>query len=311
MDVAIHVEEELTAKVLGNRVLRESKGRPKKKFSFGDDDKHYGDNHQEPDVSKEVYDELVRAHFQQLKIDRDNREEIERNTVKQNESDEWYEHRRKLLTASKFGIICKARDTTPCKVNVMSILYPVPLDLPQLHYGHKMEKIAIPLVEKKMNIKIEPAGLLIDFEKPYLAASLDGKISEDGIIEIKSPYVARDLTPLQAIKEKKIVREIFHPTNIKKLNRKHNYYYQVQESLHISERKYCLFILYTPKGIHIVREEYDRQFWELKMEPMLTRFYMECLLPEIVDSRIRRNMPIKEPNYIINAQKEKGRSNCT
>ena len=41
------------------------------------------------------------------------------------------------------------------------------------------------------------------------------------------------------------------------------------------------------------------------MEPKLTRFYMECLLPEIVDSRIRRNMPIKEPTYILNALNKK------
>ena len=51
-DIAIEVEEENQAKVLGNRLLSESRGKQKKKFSFGDDDKHYGDNHQEPDVSK-------------------------------------------------------------------------------------------------------------------------------------------------------------------------------------------------------------------------------------------------------------------
>ena len=146
-----------------------------------------------------MYDELVRDHFQRLETDRSNREEIERNTIKQNESDEWYERRRKLLTASKFGKVCKARDTTSCAVNVTSILYSVPLDLPQLQYGHDMEKVAIPLVEKKMNVKVEPAGLLIDNEKPYLAASLEGKIDKDGMIEIKSPYTARDLTPFKLL----------------------------------------------------------------------------------------------------------------
>ena len=182
-DVAIDVEAVHKAKIFRNRVLSELTRKQKKTVAFKDDAKEYGDNHQEPDVSKEVYDELVRNHFQELEADRDNREEIEKNTIEQNESDEWYERRRKLLTASKFGIICKARDSTSCAGNVMTILYPIPLDLPQLQYGHDMEKVAIPLVEKKMNVKIESAGLLIDSEKPYLAASLDGKIGEDGMIE--------------------------------------------------------------------------------------------------------------------------------
>ena len=304
-DIAIDVEAGNKAKVLRNRILSESKSKRKKTFAFADDEKDYGDNHQEPDVSKEVYDELVRNHFQQLEKDRDNREEIERRTIKQTDCDEWFEKRRKLITGSKFGPVCKARQSTKCAAKVRSILYPTELNLPQLTYGREKETNAIAELDKKMNVKVERAGLLIDIEKPYLAATLDGKIDEDGMIEIKSPYVAKNLTPLQAIKQIQIVREIFSREDINKLNRQHNYYYQVQGSLHISRRKYCLFVLYTPKGIHIVREEYDEEFWKMKMEPKLTRFYMECLLPEIVDSRIRRNMPIKEPDYIINALKEK------
>ena len=33
------------------------------------------------------------------------------------------------------------------------------------------------------------------------------------------------------------------------------------------------------------------------------RFYEDCLVPEIVDSRAVRNMPIREPQYVIEAQK--------
>ena len=79
--------------------------------------------------------------------------------------------------------------------------------------------------------------------------NLDGKIDEDGMIEIKSSNVAKvlcpypNLTPLQAIKQIKIVREIFYHEDINKLNRQHNYYYQVQGSLNISRRKYYLFVI--------------------------------------------------------------------
>lgn len=40
------------------------------------------------------------------------------------------------------------------------------------------------------------------------------------------------------------------------------------------------------------------------MLPKLTRFYYECMLPEIVDSRHNRHMPIRNPNYIVQAQEK-------
>ncbi|XP_071575054.1 uncharacterized protein [Temnothorax nylanderi] len=38
------------------------------------------------------------------------------------------------------------------------------------------------------------------------------------------------------------------------------------------------------------------------MSPLLKRFYEDCLVPEIIDSRAARNMPIREPQYVIEAQ---------
>ena len=89
-----------------------------------------------------------------------------------------------------------------------------------------------------------------------------------------------------------------------KLNRNHEYYYQIQGQMHITGREYCIFVLYTPKGIKWVREEYDYNFWKEKMEPKLTRFYMDCLLPEIVNPRVSRNMDPREPPYVIQAQEQ-------
>lgn len=40
------------------------------------------------------------------------------------------------------------------------------------------------------------------------------------------------------------------------------------------------------------------------MLPYLTRFYYDCMLPEILDSRHNRHMPIRNPRYIIEAQQE-------
>jgi len=37
----------------------------------------------------------------------------------------------------------------------------------------------------------------------------------------------------------------------------------------------------------------DELFWNTKIEPFVTQFYMESLLPEIIDSRFDRGLPIR------------------
>ena len=42
----------------------------------------------------------------------------------------------------------------------------------------------------------------------------------------------------------------------------------------------------------------DDRLWEKEMKEKLTKFYMDSLLPEILDPRLSRNMKIQEP-YIL------------
>ena len=41
------------------------------------------------------------------------------------------------------------------------------------------------------------------------------------------------------------------------------------------------------------RIERDDNFWKTHMESKLVKFYMKCIIPEIVDSRHARGMPIR------------------
>ena len=101
------------------------------------------------------------------------------------------------------------------------------------------------------------------------------------------------------------MKKIFNPTKRKEMNKNHIYYYQVQGQLHITEKKYCIFAVFTGVDIYWVTVERDDQFWEDKMHRKLTDFYEDCLLPEILDSRYLRRMELREPEYILNARKEK------
>jgi len=53
--------------------------------------------------------------------------------------------------------------------------------------------------------------------------------------------------------------------------------------------------------VHVSRNEV---FWKTKMLPFLKRFYDECMLPEILDSRYLRHMKIRNPRYIVEAKEK-------
>ena len=101
---------------------------------------------------------------------------------------------------------------------------------------------------------------------------------------------------------------MFDTKNINKINKKHEVYYQIQGQLHITGRNYCMLVIHTPHNRKLTRVNVDHDFWKTKTQ--LIRFYMDCLLPELVDSRHNRNMPIRNPQYTEDAiQKKKSKKN--
>lgn len=96
--------------------------------------------------------------------------------------------------------------------------------------------------EKKFDVKIEPAGLFIHSKLNYLAASSDGLIGKDAIVEIKCPQSIKKYTPEEAIYNKKLKYMI---DNDEKLTLKKNncYYFQVQGQLNITKQKWCYFVV--------------------------------------------------------------------
>lgn len=114
-------------------------------------------------------------------------------------------------------------------------------------YGIENEPMARRDFEKKFDVKIEPAGLFIHIKLNYLAASPDGLIGKDAIIEIKCPQSIKEYSPEEAVNNKKLKYMIYN--NEKLILKKNNcYYFQVQGQLNITKRKWCYFVVWTPKG---------------------------------------------------------------
>ena len=120
--------------------------------------------------------------------------ETERITRGQKKNPLWIEKRKSLLTASNFGKAAKTKVEPTKKLKAM--LYSN-FTTEAVQYGLESEAKAIALYVKEMEqegitVKVDEVGLLQSKDKPFLAASLDGIVTnlttqEKWGIEIKSP----------------------------------------------------------------------------------------------------------------------------
>ncbi|XP_060855780.1 uncharacterized protein LOC132950906 [Metopolophium dirhodum] len=227
---------------------------------------------------------------------------IEDDTRNQSESEKWYYERKKRITASRFGQVCKMRSSTSCKNTVYNILYAGNVQSKYLQYGRDTEPIARKKAECIIGEKIQICGLIVDPDEPYLAASPDGLIGKTAIIEIKCPYIAKDTSSAIDAINKKLLPYCNIVDNCTKLKKDNIYYYQVMGQLHITRRKLCYFVIYTSNWITVEKIYYEPEFWTSNMAEKLKMFYMDCMLPEIIQPLYPIRMlksDIKEPERII------------
>ncbi|KYQ49719.1 hypothetical protein ALC60_11206 [Trachymyrmex zeteki] len=126
--------------------------------------------------------------------------EKERKTREQSNSELWLSLRKIMLTASNFGVVCCMRPTTSCATTVKSILFPPSIDTAVMKYGRDMEEMIKQKLSEILKKDIKPCGLFIDSNNPWLGASPDGLLEEDGLVEIKCPLSAENLTAEEDIR---------------------------------------------------------------------------------------------------------------
>ena len=209
-----------------------------------------------------------------MKLSQESRKDIEINTRGQRMKQLWFDERKKHLTASNFGDVCKLKKEE-AKVNfVKKLLYSKPLDLPAIKHGIQYETAAINAYKNERPVsKVTMCGLLIDEQYPFLACSPDGLVNIEGVLEVKCPFSTKNRSPLEA-------QFLDENGNLLK---NHKYFFQIQGILHISKREWCDLVIWTYNGVHISSINRDDNFWNNHMVAKLENFYMEYLLPEIVE----------------------------
>uniref|UniRef100_A0A1Y1NL98 YqaJ viral recombinase domain-containing protein n=1 Tax=Photinus pyralis TaxID=7054 RepID=A0A1Y1NL98_PHOPY len=115
----------------------------------------------------------------------------------------WKLERRKRITASTFGKICKMTAKT-----VTALLYSTFMGTHATEFGLIHEVNAIALFEQQYGKRVQKSGLIIDKDIPFLACSPDGLVEDDGVVEVKSSEKSGDLSPIEAFQCGKI--DFFH-----------------------------------------------------------------------------------------------------
>ena len=113
------------------------------------------------------------------------------------------------------------------------------------------------------NLEVVPLGLCVLQPKLWYGASPDSAVFFTccgyGVVEVKCPYSLRDKSVREEVFQNRFY--IGHSANGYLLQRKHNYYFQVQHEMSVTGTTYYDFIVWTPTESVIFNICYLQEFF--------------------------------------------------
>jgi len=206
------------------------------------------------------------------------KKKIEEKTRLQGACIRWQEERYCRLTASHFGQVFNGNKLAADLLSTRTV------HAPAIKSGREHELVAFQEHEKKLsqihpNIMLRKAGFYVG-DPAYLEASPDGILLDQtgqvmGIIEIKCPYSAANLTVKEACEQ----LSTFYcswDTDCIQLNTSHIYYFQIQGTMALTQAKFCDFVVWTPKSMEISTANFSSH---QRDTPIFPQLYKEYVLP--------------------------------
>lgn len=223
--------------------------------------------------------------WNEIKCDMSLSKEIEKETRDQAGSSRWQKERSCRITASNFGKIMNRKSQITQKF-LKSMFQKQTFFSKATTYGTVNEKAAKIMYARRTNNHVHDIGLIVNQHLPFLGATPDGKVcdtGESGILEIKCPYSARDMT----LQEASIGRD-FHLTQDGDklvLKENHNYWFQVQGQLMLTGSPFCDFVTYTRRDFNIQRiyPDYNTQ---QDMVSKLSSVYAHYVKPFLQQTKV-------------------------
>ena len=213
-------------------------------------------------------------------------------TKAQHKSTLWYSMREGRITASKLKSACHSNPDNPSVSLLQAICYPkvMGFSTPATRWGCNNEKMALEKYALKMrkdhiDLTTENVGLILHPAWPFLGASPDAVVScnccGDGCVEIKCPFSAKDMNIREAAST---IQNFCLKSDVLgnlELAKDHAYFYQVQAQIHLSEKQYCDFVLWTKKDLYVERIRPNEEFWKTTTEKA-KEFFIQGVLPEMI-----------------------------
>ncbi|XP_028416033.1 uncharacterized protein LOC114539596 [Dendronephthya gigantea] len=208
---------------------------------------------------------------------------IERETRGQHKNPLWFTHRMPRITASKCKRAIQKVTTSPTKALRDILGYNKLIQTSYMQDGKDSEHKIIEMYEQRNNVNVQPCGFFISVTHPFLGATPDCLVGDEGIIEVKKihPHTAESL--LDALKRQCILKETGNQISF---NNNHPYYYQIQQQLFCSRRLWADFVASDGKAIFVLNTAYCQKFWEQQL-PRLRKFYYAIILLELAYPRVK------------------------
>ena len=203
-----------------------------------------------------------------------------------------------------FGTVLQRRDYTPPDSLVLRIFQQKQFSSAATSWGIQNEARAIEqYVRGHDHLAVTPSGFLVSKQYPFLGASPDGAVYDPtsmqepfGFLEVKCPFSHHNETPEQASTSPGFC-SVLHTSDGTQglaLRRTHMYFAQVQGQMAIGERPWCDFVIFTTQGISVERVKYDALYWQNTLVPKLTKFYDNCVAPEVVSPVHALGLPVRD-----------------
>ena len=200
-------------------------------------------------------------------------------TMGQSRNPKWVEARKGRLTASRFYDICHTRNKTKMRHKLKTSHMEDKSGVPAIQFGVDMEPYVFDRLkdyfQEVEHQTLRECGLFIHPTLSFLAASPDGLIGTNTVLEIKCPYSIVNTNHLPSY----LTQE--RDTDLYQLDKKHRYYYQIQGELMCTGRKYAVLAVYHKQmngdRIYLSCIEHDPVFCQT-ITKQLTEFYYTCFI---------------------------------
>lgn len=237
-----------------------------------------------------------------LFLTHDEAADVEKNTRGQSTDSLWHDNRNQRITSSKCYRCAALKDSTSPTKAIQEVLgYKEFRPTKEMKEGLSKEPEIIEEYLTTMKewgyegIEVNTSGLIVSVSHGFLASSPDGLVHDPshdpakGMLEMKYIQMKEDETLNDALTRKRIC---VCDNGELKLNRKHQYFYQMQHQMFVSGRSWDDFVVNgsLSTDLFIQRVEFDASFWATVF-PKLELFFQRHMLAELAFRRIKYGLP--------------------